>query len=59
MAMEHLAPRRLHTTSLADVSCTALFDWGRAAFSEHESYSMIEIPFLLPGHVHDRTRRGH
>ncbi|CAK0822682.1 unnamed protein product, partial [Prorocentrum cordatum] len=58
MASEYLAPRRLHTTNLENVSCAALFDWRTAPLSEHESYSVLEILFLLPDPVHDRIRRG-
>eukprot|EP00959_Pyramimonas_sp_CCMP1952_P233053 4870514-Pyramimonas_sp.AAC.1 len=54
MAIECLAPRRLHTTSLENVSCTALSDWRKATVSEYESCSMLEIAFLLPERVHDR-----
>eukprot|EP00959_Pyramimonas_sp_CCMP1952_P359038 7517938-Pyramimonas_sp.AAC.1 len=47
-AIEYLVPRRLHTTNLPDVSCSALFDWSMVKYTEKESYTMLEIPFRLP-----------
>eukprot|EP00959_Pyramimonas_sp_CCMP1952_P397959 8338139-Pyramimonas_sp.AAC.1 len=41
VAIEYLVPRRLRTTTLENVSCSALFDWNEATFTEHESHSML------------------
>eukprot|EP00959_Pyramimonas_sp_CCMP1952_P438063 9170979-Pyramimonas_sp.AAC.1 len=52
-AIEYLVPRRLHTTDLPDVSCSALFDWSMAKYTEQESCAVLEIPFRLPNWVND------
>ncbi|CAK0790537.1 unnamed protein product, partial [Prorocentrum cordatum] len=57
-AIEYLVTWRLHTSSFANLSCSALFDWGKARLVEHGYCAMLEIPFLWPDGVHDYVRRG-